>query len=533
MARCRSEPAAFVDTRENGLMSALALAFSIGCVVTLSLTPLVRKACLKGGLVDRPDGHRKLHRHAVALGGGIAICAATLLTLAVLGICNPARRAELSHASVDLLGLCAAACGICVLGVADDAFNLRGRHKLIGQVLCCLILLASGLLIEQVEILGCTIELGLLSAPFTLLWLLAAINAINLLDGINGLAAAIGVINCAALAVMAHVGHRHGHAFVAATFAGSLLGFLRYNFPRASVFLGDAGSMVIGLVIGVISIQTSLKGPGTVLLAAPVCLWVIPFFDSIAAIVRRKLTGRSIFSTDRGHLHHRLTERVGSVRATVIVALGCLVTAAAALASVNWRNERVALVCGAALIVIFVATRMFGHSELRLIVTRLSSLGRSLLVVRRRQEQVATEACVRLQGGREWEQLWSSLTEYAEQAPLEQIELDVNAPSLREGYHAAWKRRTNHRDERLWRFEMPLIAVGCQVGHIRVMGQRAAESGARNLEKLVELLDSIEEQLAAVVGTAHVPADAGGDANLEWEHDDHPTAHAEFEAARS
>jgi UDP-GlcNAc:undecaprenyl-phosphate GlcNAc-1-phosphate transferase len=513
-------------------MSALALAFSIGCVISLSLTPLVRRACLAAGLVDRPDGHRKLHQHAVALGGGIAIAAATILTLAALGLCSPDRRAEMLLAGADLGGLFLAACGICVLGVADDAFNLRGRHKLIGQVLSCLILLGSGLLIEQVEILGCTIELGLLSVPFTLLWLLAAINAINLLDGINGLAASIGVINCAALAVMAHVGHRHGHAFVAATFAGSLLGFLRYNFPRATVFLGDAGSMLIGLVIGVISIQTSLKGPGTVLLAAPVCLWIIPFFDSFAAIVRRKLTGRSIFSTDRGHLHHRLTERVGSVRATGIVALGCLVTAAAALASVNWRNERVALVCGAALIVIFVATRMFGHSELRLIVTRLSSLGRSLLVLHRRQEPVVTEACVRLQGGREWEQLWSSLTEYAEQAPLERIELDVNAPALREGYHAAWKRRSNEGDERTWRFEMPLIAVGCRVGHIRVMGQRAAESGARDLEKLVELLDSIEDQLAALVGTVQGHASAPGNSNNRWEDYVHPQAHAELETAR-
>jgi UDP-GlcNAc:undecaprenyl-phosphate GlcNAc-1-phosphate transferase len=118
---------------------------------------------------------------------------------------------------------------------------------------------------------------------------------------------------------------------------------------------------------------------------------------------------------------------------------------------------------------------------------------------------VALEASVRLQGQREWDQLWESLTEYAEQAPLEQIELDVNAPSLREGYHAAWQRRSLHGEERIWRFDMPLMAVGHRVGHIRVMGRRSEESGAREIEKLVELLDAFEDQLDALVretGTA-------------------------------
>jgi UDP-GlcNAc:undecaprenyl-phosphate GlcNAc-1-phosphate transferase len=509
-------------------MSILALAFSCGCFVSLLLTPLVRRACRSRGLVDRPDGHRKLHDHVVALGGGIAAALATLLTLGALYFFSPASLHALSRGSADLLGLYAAGIAIVAVGIADDALGLRGRQKLAGQIVSCVIVLASGVLIEKVELFGWTVELGLLSAPFTLLWLLAAINAINLLDGINGLAASIGVINCAALAVMAHLGHRDGHALVAAAFAGSLLGFLRYNFPKATVFLGDAGSMLIGLMIGVISVQTSLKGPGTLLLAAPVCLWVIPFFDSFAAIVRRKLTGRSIFSTDRAHLHHRLSDRVGNTGATAIVALGCLATASGALASVNWHNENLAIVCAGALVVMFVATRMFGHSELRLIATRLGSLGKSLLVMRRPQQPVAREASVRLQGQREWDQLWESLTEYAEQAPLEQIELDVNAPSLREGYHAAWTRRSHYGDERIWRFDMPLMAVGHRVGHIRVMGQRSEASGAREIEKLVELLDTFEEQLDALVRES----EANGATYREEPEHAFQKARTELEAAR-
>jgi UDP-GlcNAc:undecaprenyl-phosphate GlcNAc-1-phosphate transferase len=475
--------------------SLAAVAFCIACVLSLMLIPGLSRLARRARLVDCPDGHRKLHRRAVPLAGGIAVFLATLAAVLVLTTSGTFRDL-LSEAPGDLWGLLAAAAVLLCVGLVDDRFGLRGRQKLAGQVVACSVLLCSGLVFERVQVFDWRIELGLLSVPVTLLWLLAAINSMNLLDGINGLAGTIGLVNALALAAAALIGGHEPHAVVAAAFGGALLGFLRFNFPSASVFLGDAGSMLIGLVIGALSVQTSLKGPGTVLLAMPVCLLTIPFFDSAAAIVRRKLTGRSVFSTDRAHLHHRLSERHGSVRAVGIIGLCCGALAVAALYSVILRNEAVALVSCTAVVMIFVATRMFGHTELQLLAARMHSVGRSLLAVPQPQRDDASiQSAVRLQGHREWDLLWSSLTELAEELPLEHVELDVNAPSLREGYHAAWKRLSGRGEEHRWRVEMPLLVTGHKVGHIRMIGDRCEEAVNSEFEKVLALIESFEGRL--------------------------------------
>jgi UDP-GlcNAc:undecaprenyl-phosphate/decaprenyl-phosphate GlcNAc-1-phosphate transferase len=393
-----------------------------------------------------------------------------------------------------LIGLLAGGAIIVVVGVIDDWVGLRGRQKLLGQIVASGVLVACGLVIDRVRIFHWTVELGPLSAPLTMLWLLAAINAINLLDGINGLAGTIGMIDSLAIVVLSAMNGHHSHALVAAAFAGSLLGFLRYNFPQAKMFLGDAGSMLIGLLIGAMAVQTAHKGSGTVLLAAPVCLMTIPLFDSTAAILRRKLTGRSIFSGDRGHLHHRLSERFGSTNAVGIVALGSGATAAAALASIGLRNEMVAVISGAAMIVIFVVSRMFGHSELRLLATRLHSIARSFFELRHEPHKEGTQSTVHLQGSREWKLAWTGLQEAAMALPVNNIELSLNAPMIQEGFHASWMRRSGDF-ENTWRFELPLVAAGHRIGHIRVAGDRSPNLPAGALEKVLCLFESFESQL--------------------------------------
>src|SRR5262249_13889999 len=149
---------------------------------------------------------------------------------------------------------------------------------------------------------------------------------------------------CLALGAMAALQGQWAAAAVAAILAGALLGFLFYNFPPASVFLGDCGSMLIGLAVGVLAIRSSLKAPATVALAAPTALLILPIFDTTAAILRRKLTGRSLYTTDRGHLHHCLLRSgLSNRRALLAVAGLCLVTAVGALASLAWNNEALAL----------------------------------------------------------------------------------------------------------------------------------------------------------------------------------------------
>jgi UDP-GlcNAc:undecaprenyl-phosphate GlcNAc-1-phosphate transferase len=476
-------------------MSSIALAFCAACALSLALVPVIKRACDRFDLTDHPDNHRKLHHRPVALGGGVAVFLSTVVaSLPLLLLRSDVARSFDSNRG-ELLGLLLAGTIIVLVGVVDDAVGLRGRQKLLGQLTACSVLLLFGLVIKRLQFFGWTVELGLLSVPVTLIWLLSAINAINLLDGINGLATTIGIIDSLAIAVLAAIlGHR-SHSLIAAGFAGSLLGFLRYNFPQAKMFLGDAGSMLIGLVIGGLALETSLKGPGTVLLAAPLCLMTIPLFDSAAAMVRRKFTGRSIFSGDRAHLHHRLAARFGGTGAVGIVALGCGASAIAALASIVWRNELVAVVSFTAIIVIFIISRMFGHAELRLFVYRVYSIARSFARLNGRPHGPGTQSTVHFQGSHEWELAWTGLTEAALDLPIDNIELSVNAPMIQEGFHASWTRRATS-PENIWRFELPLAAAGYRIGHLNVAGERLPSLPAGALEKLLVLVETFESQLA-------------------------------------
>src|SRR5262249_12135905 len=268
---------------------------------------------------------------------------------------------------------------ICAVGVVDDFVGLRGRHKLLGQIAAALTVIGFGVCVRRVQVFGWEIELGLLAVPFTLCWLLGAVNSLNLIDGMDGLLGSLGVIVSLTLAAVAALAGQWLAAVVAVALAGALVGFLRYNLPPASIFLGDGGSMVIGLVLGTLAIQGSLKAPATVVLSAPVVLLTLPLFDTTAAVVRRKLTGRSIYTTDRGHLHHCLQRR-GLSRPGVLVLVGacCLLTGGAVVASRAFDIEWVAIVTALSVVGTLIVTRLFGHAEAVLVKERLAAVVASL-----------------------------------------------------------------------------------------------------------------------------------------------------------
>jgi UDP-GlcNAc:undecaprenyl-phosphate GlcNAc-1-phosphate transferase len=476
-------------------MSLIVSTFFVACLVSLAVVPLVRLVCERIQLTDRPDGHRKLHQVPVALGGGIAAFISTLAVCCPIFLIWDKVGPTPINSSEDLLGLLIAGTIILLVGVADDALGLRGRQKLLGQVIACSVPIVRGLVIHKFQLFGWTLDLGPLSAPATMLWLLAAVNAVNLLDGVNGLATMVGLVDFVAIALLSAVVGHQAHAVVAAAFAGSLLGFLRYNFPHAKLFLGDAGAMLIGMFVGILSIKSSLKGPGTVLLAAPLCLMALPLFDSTAAMMRRKLTGRSIFSGDRAHIQHRLTERFGGVRAVGIVSVCCGLTGAAALASIVWKNEMVAIISGAAIIALFIVSRLFGHAELHLLGTRVYATGASFFEYRPRKR--AKKSSVRIQGSREWMQLWDSLTEAVEELPVHKVELNVHAPMFQEGFHASWTRPASGPDD-TWRFDLPLVVDGHRIGQIGFAGERSPELPRRDLDCVLALCEGFESQLATL-----------------------------------
>ena len=242
--------------------------------------------------------------------------------------------------------------------------------------------------------------------------------------------------------------------------------------------------MLIGLTLGAMAIRSSIKGPTTVALAAPVAVWAIPILDSLAAIVRRKLTGRSVYATDRGHLHHCLMEKFGSPRRTLAwIVSCCVVTSLGALATVQGNSDLYALLSIAAVASVLVTTRLFGHAEARLVANSLKTSGASLLRGRRRSSSPTDS--IHWQGSADWELLMNSLVELADRFNLSRVWLDVAMPSVQEGYRGSWQRPTAARHDELWRVDMPLFGGTRMVGRLSVEG----EPGGLSASQLIEHLD--------------------------------------------
>ncbi|HEX7447961.1 MAG TPA: MraY family glycosyltransferase [Pirellulales bacterium] len=485
------------------LLAALVIAFLCSVVATRC----IQRAAHRVGLVDRSDGHRKMQRQPVALGGGVAVLFGLLAALAAVLLLPNHFRAALRDSVQGLIPIVAACAMIVVLGLIDDRYTLRGRHKLLGQVAIALLLAMSGFTIHAVRLFDYDLQLGLLAVPFSVFWLLGAMNALNLIDGIDGLAGSVGVILSMAIAGLCLM---HGHAaegIVAWIFAGSLLGFLCFNFPPAKIYLGDAGSMLIGLLIGTLAIRASLKGPATVALAAPLAVWAVPILDVIAAIARRKLTGRSIYTTDRGHLHHRLLAATGSnVLVVGVVSVACVVTCVGAALSARFSNDLLALACVLPVVGAFVATRVFGYVELLLVANRMKSAGRSLLRPLVPSDNRAREALVRLQGTRPWDELWESLAEFAGKLSLVSMRLEVSVPAVHEDFHATWQRPWSRDPQELWRTEIPFFARARLIGRLSVAGSCDDGPASECIERLTDMMQSFESRLVKM---------ATADANAE------------------
>jgi UDP-GlcNAc:undecaprenyl-phosphate GlcNAc-1-phosphate transferase len=208
-----------------------------------------------------------------------------------------------------------------LVGLVDDLVSLKPSHKLLGQVAAALVVALSGLRIEFIgdPFSGGLILLGLLSVPVTILYLVGFANVINLIDGLDGLAAGVSAISATSLLVLAAQGNRLSAAVLAAALIGACLGFLRYNFHPASIFMGDSGAMFLGFGLAAVSLLGVMKTTAAIALAVPLMIIGVPIFDTLSAIVRRIRHKRPISEADKGHIHHRLLGIGFDQRQTVLI----------------------------------------------------------------------------------------------------------------------------------------------------------------------------------------------------------------------
>ncbi|MGB9886407.1 MAG: glycosyltransferase family 4 protein [Moorellales bacterium] len=288
----------------------LFLAVAVAFVICYFLTPLTRRLAEHWGVID-PGGGRKVHQQPVPRLGGLAIYLG--FTAALLAFL----RTPYTWALV------AGGTAIFLVGVADDRWGLSPRVKLVGQVGAALLAYFLGVRVEFLtNPWDGLIFLGALTLPVTVFWLVAITNALNLIDGLDGLAAGVATIAATCLAAVAWLEGQFQVATVALVLAAAASAFLRYNFYPARLFMGDSGAMFLGFTLAALAVLGTAKSTTVLSLLVPVLALGLPILDTSWAVVRRLVRHRPVFAADKEHLHHRLLQMGLSQRQAVLLIYG-------------------------------------------------------------------------------------------------------------------------------------------------------------------------------------------------------------------
>ncbi len=290
------------------------LALAVAFLISFSSTPTVIALANKIKAIDIPKDERRVHKKPIPLIGGLAIFYGFVISVLCFAVIDR-----------QVMGLLIGSVIIVTVGVIDDMRDLNAKVKLLFQLIAAGIAVYFGVEIEYVanplaQWIGPQyINLGLWSIPITMVWIIGVTNAVNLIDGLDGLACGVSTIASVALLSLTLISQNLNAAIVAAALAGAGFGFLPYNFNPAKIFMGDTGSTFLGFVLACISIQGIMKMYALISIAVPVLILGLPIFDTLFAIMRRIAKKKPIMSPDRGHLHHRLLDMGFSQKQTVTI----------------------------------------------------------------------------------------------------------------------------------------------------------------------------------------------------------------------
>ena len=285
---------------DNSLTLTSLFAFILALAISFACTPAVRMLAIKIKAVDVPKDNRRMHKVPIPRMGGLAIFAGFLVSVLFFVPLGTEFRSILIGALI-----------LVVLGIIDDIVALKPKTKFAGQIIAALIPALSGVSIHGIVnpfVPGQYSTLGIFSIPFTVIWIVGITNAVNFIDGLDGLACGVSAIATVTMFIIAVLFGEIYIALMMAALAGACLGFLPYNMNPAKIFMGDTGSMFLGYILATVSIQGLFKFYAVISFAVPFILLGLPIFDTGFAIVRRLLKGQSPLQADRGHVHHRLID---------------------------------------------------------------------------------------------------------------------------------------------------------------------------------------------------------------------------------
>ncbi len=326
------------------------LAFVLAAIFSLGLTPRMLNAALKFGIVDAPDGNLKGHRRPMPYLGGLAIYLAFLLSLA-----------GTLKFDGEVLGILLAGSILVVVGLVDDLGQIRPWTKLTGQLVAVVVLLKSGIFIQLVMV---PLWIAL---PVSILWLLAVTNAFNLIDIMDGLSAGTAVVAALALLVIAHLGGLISAAVILAALAGACAGFLKYNFQPARIYMGDSGSLFIGMLLGALAMNNAYTERNLVSALAPAIILGVPLFDMLFVMYIRYRRGMSVMLGSPDHVALRLRKWRFSTRQTVLISYGITaILGVAAVAMSLGTGERALMILGGLAMAALVAALLIKRVDMSL-----------------------------------------------------------------------------------------------------------------------------------------------------------------------
>ena len=298
------------------LTSALII-FAVAMVISFVLTPLVRRFAVKINAVDVPKDNRRMHKTPIPRIGGIAIFVGFMTAMLIFG-----------KADSEMVWILVGGVIIAIIGIIDDLYTLPALVKLLGQIAAAAIPVFNDVVIRHLTnpfAADGSWTLGALAVPMTILWIVAITNAVNFIDGLDGLACGVSAIASISMFVTAYLIPESPLTvtLAMAALAGSCLGFLPFNFNPAKIFMGDTGAMFIGYIFAACSVQGLFKMHAVISFAVPFVVLAIPLADMVFAVIRRVARGKSPFAADRGHIHHKLIDMGLDQKQSVLI-LYCL-----------------------------------------------------------------------------------------------------------------------------------------------------------------------------------------------------------------
>jgi UDP-GlcNAc:undecaprenyl-phosphate GlcNAc-1-phosphate transferase len=408
--------------------------FVLGVLVSVLLTPWIIRLACRWRIMDQPAS-RKMHQRPTPLLGGLAVFWGMWIPLALLMTYhNDITRAIFADWK-PLVLILVGGFSMLLLGIYDDIRGLTAKWKLIVQLPIALGLWVCGVRFELITLpyLG-SIELGLLGPVLSLLWLVGVTNALNLIDGIDGLAAGVAFFVSATNAVIAIINGNPLLALIMCSMAGACLGFLRYNFSPAKVFLGDTGSLFLGMTLAVSSVVTNYKGTVASSMLIPVLVLGYPVVDTLLSMLRRVARGKSMFTGDAGHIHHRLLAKgLGHRKASVVLYGMCCLFSLVALAMVMEKNMGTAV--GLLLLTIILLFGLWFLGYLRFFsAVAISQERKQYQIAFHFSEMVKAKIGLAVDAEEVFRQIQETVTEFG----IPRVELELEVPNSGQAITRCW-----------------------------------------------------------------------------------------------